>query len=45
MIVDTSALVAILIQEPGWEKLRAALLDEPARLPTPEEITALMKSQ
>ena len=41
MIVDTAALVAILIQEPGWEKLRAALLDEPARLPTPAKVEFL----
>lgn len=35
MIVDTSALVAILIREPGWEAMRAALVDETARLPAP----------
>lgn len=35
MIVDTSALIAILTQEPDWENLRAAIADEPARLPAP----------
>lgn len=35
MIVDTSALIAVLTQEPGWEELRAALVDEPVRLPAP----------
>ena len=41
MIVDTSALVAILTQEPGWKRLRAALLDEPARLPAPAKVEFL----
>ncbi len=41
LIVDTSALVAILTQEPGWENLRAALIDEPARLPAPAKVEFL----
>ena len=41
MIVDTSALVAILIQESGWEALRAAVADEPARLPAPARVEFL----
>lgn len=41
MIVDTSALVAILTREPGWEALRAALVDEPARLPAPAKVEFL----
>ncbi len=35
MIVDTSALVAILFEEPGWEAMRDAIIDEPAILPAP----------
>ena len=38
MIVDTSALIAILLREPGWEDLCAALVDEPARLPAPARV-------
>lgn len=38
MIVDTSALIAILLRESGWENIRAALVDEPARLPTPARV-------
>lgn len=38
MIVDTSALIAVLTQEPGWEALRAALVDGPTRLPAPAMI-------
>lgn len=30
MIVDTSALIAILTQETDWENLRAAIADKPA---------------
>lgn len=30
MIVDTSALVAIISGEPGWQAIRAALVDNPA---------------
>lgn len=35
MIVDTSALIAIISNEEGWEDLRAALLGEPALVPAP----------
>ena len=35
MIVDTSALVAIVLGEPGWEKLREALEDGPRHIPAP----------
>jgi ribonuclease VapC len=38
VIVDTSALVAIMLREQGWEILRAALVDEPARLPAPARV-------
>lgn len=35
MIVDTSALVAILADEPGRAQMLAALADEPAVIPAP----------
>lgn len=35
MIVDTSALVAIVLGEPGWELLRKALNDKPLIVPAP----------
>jgi ribonuclease VapC len=38
VIVDTSALIAILLRESGWQDLRAALVDEPARLPAPARV-------
>ena len=33
MIIDTSALMAIILGEPGWETLRAALTDGPCCIP------------
>ena len=41
MIVDTSALVAVLVHEPGHEALLAALLAEPAVLPAPARLEFL----
>jgi ribonuclease VapC len=41
VIVDTSALIAILLREPGSEDLRAVLVDEPARLPAPARVEFL----
>ena len=41
MIVDTSALVAVLVREPGHEALLAALLEEPAVLPAPARLEFL----
>lgn len=38
MIVDTSALIAVLTGEPGHENLLAALLDEPIILPAPARL-------
>ena len=35
MIVDTSALVAIILGEPGWGELRRAVAAGPSRLPAP----------
>ena len=35
MIVDTSALVAVLRGEDGWEAIRSALLAEPGFVPAP----------
>jgi ribonuclease VapC len=35
VIVDTSALVAVLLGEAGWEALREALTVEPGWLPAP----------
>ena len=35
MIVDTSALVAIVLGEPGWGKLSEALKDGPRSIPAP----------
>lgn len=35
MIVDTSALIAILLGEPGWETLRRALESGPRNVPAP----------
>ncbi len=35
MIVDTSALIAVLLEEEGWEMLSASLVDEVAIVPTP----------
>ena len=35
MIVDTSALVAVVLGEPGWEGLREALAKGPASVPAP----------
>ena len=41
MIVDTSALVAIVLGEPGWEAMREALSDRPLCIPA----TALTELQ
>ena len=41
MIVDTSALVAVLVREPGHEPLLAALLEDPAILPAPARLEFL----
>lgn len=41
MIVDTSALIAVVLGEPGWEKLLDALKDGPRCIPAP----ALMELQ
>ena len=41
MIVDTSALIAVLTGEPGHESLLAALLDEPIVLPAPARLEFL----
>lgn len=38
MIVDTSALVAVLWREQGYELLLDALLNEPGLLPTPARV-------
>lgn len=38
MIVDTSALVAVLWRERGYEPLRDALLSQPGRLPAPARV-------
>lgn len=35
MIVDTSALIAVALGEPEWQKLRAALLEPVALIPAP----------
>lgn len=35
MIVDTSALMAVSLKEPGYDRLLDALLDEPSLLPAP----------
>lgn len=35
MIVDTSALMAVLLEEEGHERLRLALVSEPGWLPAP----------
>lgn len=35
MIVDSSALVALMLAEPGWERIQAALLGRMAILPAP----------
>lgn len=41
MIVDTSALIAVLTRELGHERLLAALLDESAILPSPARLEFL----
>ena len=41
MIIDTSALIAVLTGELGHEKLLAALLDESAILPAPARLEFL----
>ena len=41
MIVDTSALVAILLQEPGAEALLGAIADEGGLLPSPARVEFL----
>jgi ribonuclease VapC len=41
MIVDTSALIAILLKEEGYEQLLSALEDEPTVLPAPARVEFL----
>lgn len=47
MIVDTSALVAIVLGEPGWEILREALSESAKRVPAPSltELQLVMGGQ